>query len=136
MRTSIPIQIRFGDVDMAHHVHNAVYLHWFESARMAFLRAIIPAGHDWSKEGLVVARNEIDHRMPVYLDDKVETEAWCSAIGTKSFDLRYTVRRTSGRKPGICAEGRSVMVCIDHTKDTTMDVPAPWRDKLQELLIP
>ena len=31
----VPIQIRFADVDMARHVHNAVYLHWFEAARMA-----------------------------------------------------------------------------------------------------
>ena len=32
--STVAIQIRFADVDMAHHVHNGVYLHWFELARM------------------------------------------------------------------------------------------------------
>ena len=30
------IQIRFGDCDIAGHVHNAAYLHYFESARIQF----------------------------------------------------------------------------------------------------
>ncbi len=43
---NVPIQIRFADVDMAHHVHNAVYLQWFELARMELLRRFIAPDHD------------------------------------------------------------------------------------------
>ena len=39
-RLSVPLQVRFADVDMARHVHNAVYLHWFETGRMALLREV------------------------------------------------------------------------------------------------
>ena len=61
---NVPIQIRFADVDMAGHVHNAVHLHWFETARMALQERFIPAEHDWREQGLILARNEVDYRMP------------------------------------------------------------------------
>ena len=49
---NVPIQIRFGDVDMARHVHNAVDLHWFEAARMASLQKFITQKHNGRREGL------------------------------------------------------------------------------------
>ena len=131
----VPVQIRFADVDMARHVHNAVYLQWFELARMALLQGFIAPDHDWRKEGLILARNEVDYRMPVHLTDRIETEAWCGTIGNKSFDLLYAIRRLGGPKPGICAEGRSVMVCYDYTADKSIAVPGPWRLALEELVV-
>lgn len=133
-RSIVPVQIRFNDVDMARHVHNATYLNWFELARMAFLRRFIEADHDWRTEGLILARNEVDYRMPVHLNDSVEASAWCSAIGAKSFDLRYAITRTNER-PGICAEGRSVMVCYNYKAERSVELPANWRAALEQLLI-
>ena len=136
MSTRVPIQVRFADVDMARHVHNAVYLHWFEAARMKFLEQVVPADNDWSKLGLILARNEVDYRMPVRLHDTIEAEAWCSAVGTKSFDLSYRIHRIGGDAPGICAEGRSVMVCFDYTVQRTIAIPEPWRAALAHLVRP
>lgn len=117
---------------MARHVHNAVYLHWFELARMEFLKRFIPQDHDWSKQGLILARNEVDHRMPVRLHDTVEAEAWCGTVGGKSFDLLYRIHRVGGDKPGICAEGRSVMVCFDYHTQRTIPIPGSWREALEQ----
>ena len=133
--STVSVQVRFSDVDMAHHVHNAVYLQWFEQARMAYQERFIPPGHDWSTQGFILARNEVDYRMPVRLGDAVEAEAWCSAIGNRSFDLRYAVRRTNGERPGVCAEGRSVMVCYDFKNGRTIDLPNAWRAVLEQNLI-
>ena len=90
MRTTTVIQVRFNDIDMAGHVHNAVYLSFFEQARMDLLRAFIAKDHDWKAEGLILARNEVDYRKPVHLRDAVEVECWCSNIGSKSFELQGT----------------------------------------------
>ncbi len=130
----VPIQIRFADVDMARHVHNAVYLHWFEAARMALLQQFIAPDHDWRTQGLILARNEMDYRMPVHLTDRIEAEAWCGTIGNKSFDLAYAIHRIGGDKPGICAEGRSVMVCFDYKENSSIPLPGPWRQALEQLI--
>lgn len=129
----VPVQVRFADVDMAGHVHNSVYLHWFELARMEYLKLVIPAGNDWRTQGLILARNEVDHRMPVRLNDTVIAEAWCSAIGRSSFDLSYRIQRTTGDRPGVCAEGRSVLVCFDYAGERSMTIPTDWAQALNTL---
>ena len=133
MRTTTPIQVRFNDIDMARHAHNAVYLSWFEQGRMEFLRGFIQKEHDWRVNGLILARNEIDYRSPVHLGDQVEVECWCSNIGNKSFDLNYAlfVRKDEGRV--LSAQGRSVMVCFDYTANTSVAVPEAWRTALARM---
>ncbi len=129
---SVPIQIRFADIDLAQHAHNAVYLHWFEQARMALIAHFVPIDHNWHERGLIIARNEIDYRAPVLLHDQITVETWCSAIGNKSFDLRYEVVRHGDRRT-ICAEGRSVMVCYDLKAGRSLMLPADWRSALEKL---
>lgn len=133
---AIPLQIRFADVDLARHVHNAVYLHWFELARMDLLRRVVPPEHEWTRQGLILARNEVDYRMPVRLHDTLEAEAFCTAIGTKSFDLGYRILRIGGDRPGLCAEGRSVMVCFDYTSERTIALPEAWAEALRNNMLP
>lgn len=128
----VPVQVRFADVDMAGHVHNSVYLHWFELARMEYLKHVIPADNDWRTQGLILARNEVDHRMPVRLNDAIVAEAWCSAVGRSSFDLSYRIQRSNGDRPGVCAEGRSVLVCFDYVRERSMAIPNDWARALNE----
>jgi len=127
---TVPIQIRFADVDMAHHVHNAVYLHWFELARMELLRQFIAPDHDWKKQGLILARNEVDYRRPIHLRDRIEAECQAGRIGSKSFDLHYRILRLKDGREEVCAEGRSVMVCFDYSANRSVDILPAWRAAL------
>ncbi|MFT3885380.1 MAG: thioesterase family protein [Flavobacteriales bacterium] len=134
MRTTTSIQVRFNDIDMAGHAHNAVYLSWFELGRMDLLRTFIPPEHDWQHQGLILARNEADYRRPVHLGDHVEVVTWCSAIGGRSFDLRYALHVTKGAERVLCCEGRSVMVCFDYTQGASIPVPNAWRSALARMM--
>lgn len=129
-----PIQIRFSDVDMGHHVHNAAYLQYFELGRMALLREVAGRDHDWVRTGLILARNEVDHRLPIHLADEVSVEAWCLKLGTKSFDLAYRI--FSGKDGGrrIHAEGRSVMVAFDYGRQAPITLPEAWRTALARFM--
>lgn len=126
------IQIRFGDVDMARHVHNAAYLHYFELARMALLSTFIGKDHDWRKQGLILARNEMDYRKPVHLSDRIEVDCWCADLGTKSFTLGYAVDRITEAGRERCADGKSVLVCMDYDTGTTIGLPLAWRTALEQ----
>lgn len=134
MRSSTPIQVRFNDMDMAGHAHNAVYLSWFEQARMDLLRTFIERDHDWKKQGLILARNEVDYRKPVHLSDRVQVECWCDGLGNKSFDLRYEVQVETGTGQALHALGRSVMVCYDYVSASTIAIPATWRAALARMM--
>lgn len=134
MRTTTPIQIRFNDIDMAGHAHNAVYLSWFEQARMDMHRSFIRPDHDWKQHGLILARNEVDYRKPVHLRDRVEVDCWCARIGSKSYDLRYEVYVLEEAQRTLHAEGLSVMVCFDYQRNTTITLPEDWRTALARMM--
>jgi len=134
MRITTPIQVRFNDIDMAHHVHNGVYLSYFEQSRMAFLRHVIEEDNDWRRQGLILARNEVDYRRPVRLHDVVEVDTWCSALGSKSFDLSYALHVNGPDGRTLCSEGRSVMVCFDYAAGASIPVPSAWRKVLDQFL--
>ncbi len=135
MISTTPIQVRFNDIDMAGHAHNAVYLSWFEQARMDLLRLFIERKHDWKVNGLILARNEVDYRSPVHLSDQVEVDCWCDRLGSKSFDLRYALFTVTDGTRELRTEGRSVMVCYDYTANTTVPIPGEWRNALARMMV-
>mgnify|MGYP003794525845 FL=1 len=132
MKITTPVQVRFSDLDMARHVHNAVYLQYFELGRMDLLRQFMQPDHDWVHTGLILARNEVDHRKPIHLADPVQVQTWCGKIGSKSFDLNYQVQHA--KDGSVFAEGRSVMVCFDYSRQCSIEVPAAWRTALARFM--
>ncbi|MBN4071293.1 acyl-CoA thioesterase [Crocinitomix catalasitica] len=139
---SLKIQIRFGDCDLAGHVHNAAYLHYFESARINFFVSELGKDWDWKRNGLILKKNIIDYNIPTQLADKIEVEVRTTQIGTKSFTLSYTVRiqnesryLSGENKEGLeKAYGESVIVCFDYEKGETIPIPEKLKEVLQNHL--
>jgi acyl-CoA thioester hydrolase len=119
-------EIRFADIDAMGHVNNAVYLSYFEQARIHFFSQILDTKWDWKRQGILVAKNEINYKLPVLLKDKIDIHVACSHIGTKSFTLTYELRRGGE----LCTTGLSVLVCFDHEGQRPAVIPEVWREKL------
>lgn len=114
------IQIRFADVDMGGHVHNAAYLHYFESARMHFFITSLTSNWDWKKQGFIVKKNTIEYHQAIYLTDKINVEVNCTHIGTKSFTLSYHIKDDASN---VKCYGESVIVCINYLESKTIEIP-------------
>lgn len=125
-------EIRFADIDALGHVNNAVYLSYFEQARMTWFRKLIEGKWDWETDGIVLARNEVDYLIPVLLNDEVEIRTACEAVGNSSLTLIYeVVRRTSNSDEWkLAARGRSVLVCFDYHQGKSRPVPELWKERL------
>ncbi len=132
MKTITKIQIRFGDVDMAHVVHNAAYLYYFEQGRIDFFHEhLTDKNWDWKKKGLIVGRNEVDYLIPIRLNDEVYVETTCDHVSNKSFTLSYHIYNginEENRK--LLAKGRSILVCMNYEENKSVTVYKEWRDKL------
>ena len=113
--------VRFRDLDSLGHMNNAVYATFLEQARIAFLA---PLGAEVTN--MILARLEIDFRAQVSLGEEVEIEVTPSRVGTKSFELSYTMRVGET----IVAEARSVLVAYDYRTERSIDVPDAWREVL------
>lgn len=126
------VEIRFADIDAMGHVNNAVYLSYFEQARMALFADIVGRAWDWEVQGFLLARNEIDYLHPVFLTDEVWIKVYSDHIGNSSLSLSYDVFRKGMEEDALslCTKGKSIMVCFDYHQQKKIPVPQIWREKL------
>jgi acyl-CoA thioester hydrolase len=105
----LKLQIRFRDMDSLGHVNNAVYLSYLEVARMHFLEPYLGNDFAYATEGFLLARNEIDYKLPLKITDEAYVDLWTSRIGRRSFDFSYKI--FNGDK--VWCEAKSVLVSFN-----------------------
>lgn len=116
---SIPIELRFSDLDAYGHVNSALYFTYLETARVKlfddFFREVTSLGIF-----TVVARAECDFKMPIMLYDKVIVTLWIAKMGRSSFEIEYRLHDDNEK---IYATARTTMVCFDNVKKMTVPLP-------------
>jgi acyl-CoA thioester hydrolase len=131
-KLKLPVQIRFVDFDSLGHVNNASYFTYLEEARVKYFGEVITGGEiDWWKNGIILARMEIDFRKPITGYNHYFVYIRCSRIGNKSFDFSYTITREENSTAEMIAEAKSVMVCYDYDKNETIAMREDWKDKVK-----
>ena len=120
---TLPIQLRFNDVDKFGHVNNTVYFSFYDLGKTEYFASVCP-GVDWEKNGIVVVHIEANFLQQIFGSDHVAVQTAVSAIGTKSFDLVQLVIYTKTNDVKcIC---KSVMVAFDLEKHESMPLTEAW----------
>lgn len=112
------IQVRFADCDMMGHVNNAVYLSYFEQARLHYFAQLVGADWDYQKQGTLLVKNEIVYLKPVLLHNQPEIYVHLEEIGEKSFTFGYKVVVNGD----VCTTGTSKLVCFDFESKSSVPV--------------
>lgn len=108
---SIPMDVRFNDVDGLGHVNNAIYLTFLEHARMRFFTEV--AGSRSEKDfPFILAHAALDYKVPIKMGAKLEIRMWTSRIGGKSWDFDYEIK--DAEKSTLYATGKTVQVAYDY----------------------
>lgn len=129
MKTKFPIQVRFSDVDSLGHVNNAVYLSYFEMARVLFMNEHIGPHWDWRNKGMILRKNEVEYMQPVYLYEDVEIEIIPHHLGNTSFTLDYILFANGVPK----CKGRSVLVCFNFVTNKKIEVYDEFKSLFHEI---
>jgi acyl-CoA thioester hydrolase len=109
-------------------VNNAVFVAYFEQARLAHLRRL---GVSWRPGAFAIAATERRFLAPLSYPETVTVRAWTTRVGRTSFALAYEALRASdGAK---VAEGSSVQVWLDGDGQAA-PLPAQVRRALQSSL--
>ncbi|MFN8218222.1 MAG: acyl-CoA thioesterase [Solirubrobacterales bacterium] len=92
------LRVRYHEIDGQSHVYNARYLEYLDVAMVEFFRelgwgldAALKAGFD-----PVLARVEMDFRMPARVDEILGVEVRPTRVGGASFDISFAVRADHG----------------------------------------
>ena len=90
---TLPIQLRFNDVDKFGHVNNTVYFSFYDLGKTEYFASVCPHV-DWQKDGIVVVHIEADFLAQIYGSDHIAVQTAVTKIGTKSFNLAQRVMVT------------------------------------------
>ena len=125
-------RVRFGDLDAMRHLNNVVFLRYFESARIAFIRDMFPqhdpAHPETSRTGLIFAECHINYRSPVHFDEEVAIECAVGDIRRSAFQMRFQMT-VDGR---LVADGYGWLVGFDYEAQRSSQLPEALRDALEE----
>lgn len=124
----IPIQIRFSDIDRLNHVNNACYLNYFELGRVKYFNETLQNHINWNEKGFILARTEIDHIIPVLLNDEIYCCTKIIKIGTKSITFKNSVIKKLNNEMVECASGIGILVAMDYIKNISIEVPEKWAE--------
>jgi acyl-CoA thioester hydrolase len=124
-------RVRFGDLDAMRHLNNVVFLRYFETARISYLRHLMPSHDPAHPEeegfGLIFAECHINYRSPVVYDEQVATECAVSHVARSSF--RVPFRMLVGER--LAAEGYGVLVGYDYPAGGATPLPDALRERLE-----
>lgn len=123
-RHTLPVQIRFNDVDQYGHMNNSSYFSLYDLAKTSYLRDVF-GNKDWHHMGIVVANINADFLAPVFFSDDLIIETTVIHLGHKSFTLlQRAINKASGVLKCQC---RTVMVGYDVATKEPVELPADFK---------
>jgi acyl-CoA thioester hydrolase len=131
-RFSTDLSVRFSETDAQGIVNNAVYLDWWEVARVAYL-ARFPGGYRGLIESGVEAttvETHVRYRVPCRFDDRLRVHTRVSELRGARFSFEYVLERTSD-PPGVVADGWTAHACVDARSMRPTRMPAWLADAIR-----
>ena len=118
------VTVRFHEVDMLGVCNNAVYINYFETARLEYVKAagLMPKDGIFSDGKIFfMVRNEINYLDHAYYDDVLDVYSKISYIKNSSFGYDHLiVKQKSGKE---IVNGKGVVVYVD--QKTRKSTPLP-----------
>lgn len=128
----ISVTVRFNEVDMLGVCNNAVYINYFETARLEYIKAagLMPQRGIFSDGRLFfMVRNEINYKDHAYYDDELEVYTKISYIKNSSFGFDHLiVKKKSGK---VIVDGKGVIVHVDPKTRKSVNLEPEFIDKIK-----
>ncbi|MBA3365411.1 MAG: acyl-CoA thioesterase [Actinobacteria bacterium] len=105
------VQVRFAETDAQGIAHHAVYLVWFEVARIAYLARFDGGYPGLQRQGIeaLTIETHVRYREAVRFDDRLAIHARCGDVRGARFRFEYAVEH-AGR---LVASGWTGHACVD-----------------------
>jgi acyl-CoA thioester hydrolase len=108
---STQVRVRFAETDAQGVVHNAVYLVWFELARVEYLERYAGGYAALREQGIeaFVTEAHVRYGVPARFDDRLALHARCADVRGARFRFEYLLERDSEH----VADGWTAHACVD-----------------------
>ena len=127
-------RVRFGDLDAMQHMNNVEFLRFFETARIDWFRATLPAHTPTARQqfGFIFAECHIAYRAPAFFDDEIRTHIRPAEIRRSSIRLDFEMRVEADDR--LVADGWGTLVGYDYEASEPRPLPDAVRERVEPLL--
>ncbi|MFL5560548.1 MAG: acyl-CoA thioesterase [Gemmatimonadaceae bacterium] len=131
-----PLVTRYSDYDTKGHANNAIYLTYFEWARLQAWQKVATGkagltSADIADPPLIVAEVRVKYVSPANIGVPLAIEISVKEVRTKGFSFAYRVVASDDDR--LIAEGETVQVAYDYEAGRTMAIPPGMREALEEM---
>ena len=126
------ISVRWGDMDSFQHVNNAIYFHYFESARIQYFEAV--GWMDIVEQlgiGPILGSTSCRYRTQLTYPDTVYVGAKITEMHEKRFAMDYLI--VSEQHPEMVAEGTAIVICYNYQNNKTTQIPEVIHHSIEKL---
>lgn len=125
---SVPIQMRFNDVDQMGHVNNAVIMEYFDLGKSAYFKAAgVPVTPEEGNFTVMIVHYEVDFVGQIRYGDELQVRSKTVRFGNKSFNLLQQVVDKDGE---VKVECRIVMAGYDRAAGQSAVIPEEIKQKV------
>jgi len=105
------VRIYYHHTDCGGVVYYANYLKFLEEARTEFLEGRAASVKEMSRAGVlfVVARQEIDYKLPAFYGDILDIKTWVSETSAVKIIFEYDIKNQDSK---LISQARTVLVCV------------------------
>lgn len=129
---SLPIKVRFSDLDIVGHLNNSRYQTYIEEARIAYFHDVV--NHD--KKSLnfhsVVSKITIDFIKPIEFGDDITIYTRVFNINERSHEVHNLFVRRENEKTEIMATAQTLMAAFDYNTKQPSTYPSAYLEKVKQ----
>ena len=127
-RHSVPIQIRFNDVDRYGHVNNNSYFSYYDLGKEDYLHNVLKVEYENQEVVPVIANIKADFILPIFYGDPIVVETRISHVGHKSFTLEQ--QAYNKKLKTIVCRCSTIMVCFSLENQVAVEIPDRYRQAI------
>jgi acyl-CoA thioester hydrolase len=130
-RFSVPVEVRYGDLDPQGHVNNARHLTYFEQARLGYFihLGLFSTDQSFMEIGVILAEARVTYLAPIYYGQDIRVGTRIRRLGNKSLTVEHTIFDAANGKE--LATGSTVLVAYDYHTEKSIPLPDAWRQRIE-----
>ena len=127
---TLPIQLRFNDVDSLGHVNNTVYFSFYDLGKTTYFAKLKKKNPTLKDLSVVIVNLQTDFLSPIFATEQVAVQTSVVEIGNKSFKMYQRVINTDTNEVKcVCS---TILVGFDTTNNTSQPIGPEWKKAIAE----
>ena len=125
---SVPVQLRFNDIDSLGHVNNSIYFSFYDLGKIRYFSTVRPEMKEIRDIDLVVANVNANFLIPIFLQENISVQTTTMSIGNKSVKLAQQIVNDRGDIKAVC---ETILVGFDFKSGETKLISDEWRRAIE-----